>query len=40
MNWVMKRPKSVEISRSDRELGSFVSVIDETWGINDRGAKV
>ena len=37
---MIKCASLVEISRSDRELGSFVSVIDETWGINDRGAKV
>ena len=37
---MMKRARSVEISDSYHELGSFVSVINETWGINDRGAKV
>ena len=39
MNWVVKRARSVEILLGDRELGSLLSVIDETLDINGRGAR-
>ena len=40
MNWVIKRARSVEISLGDRDLGSLMSVINETLGVRGRGAKV
>ena len=40
MNWVIECARSVEVTRSDRDLGSLMSVIDETVKVGDRGAKV
>ena len=37
---MMKRARSVEISRSYHELGYFASVINKTLGVNDRLATV
>ena len=40
MNWVIESARSVDVTRSDRDFGSVMSVIDETLGVSDRGAKV
>ena len=40
MNWLIKFARSVEVALGDRDLGSLASVINETLGVNGRGAKV
>ena len=40
MNWVIERARSVEVTRSDRDSASLMSVINETLKVSDRGAKV
>ena len=40
MNLLIKFARSVEVSLGDRDSGSLASVINETLGVNDRGAKV
>ena len=40
MNWVIGCARSVDVTRSDRDLGSVMSVINETLRDRGRGARV
>ena len=40
MNWLIECARSVEVTRSDQDLGSLMSVINETLGVNGRGVKI